>query len=137
MPPEWRPRITTPAGRREPEIRKGHYKGIHESAQPGPRCPGLAGLLHFADNQAMPLPPPPFRRHSNKANNELLFKGVLCTLIGLAVLISPYFINSPGMQNIVAKASLVGWFALVLGCAFIGVYLRRRFAGKTGPSGPL
>ncbi|MFI5444951.1 hypothetical protein [Polaromonas sp. UC242_47] len=85
----------------------------------------------------MPLPSPPTRRHSNKANNELLFKGVLCALIGLAVLIGPYFISSPGMQGIVASASLVGWFALVLGAAFIGVYLRRRLAGKSGPSGPL
>ncbi|MDW5443420.1 hypothetical protein [Polaromonas sp. SM01] len=85
----------------------------------------------------MPLPSPPIRRHSNKANNELLFKGVLCALIGLAVLISPYFIKSPGMQGIVASASLVGWFALVLGAAFIGIYLRRKIAGKTGPSGPL
>jgi len=39
-------------------------------------------------------------------------------LIGLGVLISPYFIQSPGMQGIVAKASLVGWFALVLGIDF-------------------
>lgn len=83
----------------------------------------------MADNQAMPLPPPPIRRQS-KANNELLFKGLLCALIGLAVLISPYFITSPGMQGIVAGASLVGWFALVLGIAFIGVYARRRLSGK-------
>lgn len=87
----------------------------------------------------MPLPIPPTRRPStpasrqadNKANNELLFKGVLCALIGLAVLTSPYFITSPGMQGIVAKSSLVGWFALVLGCAFIGLYVRRRMAAPT------
>ncbi|MEO8020792.1 hypothetical protein [Polaromonas sp.] len=85
----------------------------------------------------MPLPPPPLRRHSNKANNELLFKGVLCALIGLAVLVSPHFITSPGMQGIVASSSLVGWFALVLGAGFIAVYARRRLTGKTGPSGPL
>lgn len=65
-----------------------------------------------------------------KANNELLIKGILCTLIGLGVLVSPYFINSPGMQNIVAKSSLVGWFALVLGCALIGLYARRRMAAN-------
>ncbi|MBI5907232.1 MAG: hypothetical protein Q7S97_06200 [Polaromonas sp.] len=85
----------------------------------------------------MPLPPAPTRRHSHKANNELFFKGLLCTLIGLAVLISPYFIQSPGMQSTVANASLVGWFALVLGGAFIAVYLRRKLTGKTGPPGPL
>ncbi len=106
------------------------------AVQPVMPCAGLAHCI-WADNGAMPLPPPPTRRHSNKANNELLFKGVLCVFIGLAVLIAPYFIKSPGMQGTVATASLVGWFALVLGCAFIGVYGRRRFAGKTGPSGPL
>ena len=87
----------------------------------------------------MPLPIPPTRRPStpasrqadNKANNELLFKGILCALIGLAVLTSPYFITSPGMQGIVAKSSLLGWFALVLGCAFIGVYIWRRMAAPT------
>jgi hypothetical protein len=44
------------------------------------------------------------------------------------VLVSPYFINSPGMQGIIAKSALVGWFALVLGAAFIGLYARRRMA---------
>ena len=65
-----------------------------------------------------------------KANNEVLIKGILCTLIGLGVLVSPYFITSPGMQGIVAKSSLVGWFALVLGCAFMGLYARRRMAAN-------
>jgi len=85
----------------------------------------------------MPLPPPPTRRHSNKANNELLIKGVLLVFIGLAVLVSPRFITSPGMQGIVANSSLVGWFALVLGAGFMALYGRRRLSGRTGPSGPL
>ena len=49
-------------------------------------------------------------------------------LIGLGVLLSPYFITSPGMQNIVAQSVLVGWFALVLGLAFTAVYLRKWLA---------
>lgn len=101
-----------------------------------PNAPTCQASCAITDNRGMPLPPPPVRRHSNKANNELLFKGCLCALIGLAVLVSPYFIRSPGMQGIVAGASLVGWFALVLGCAFVGVYLRRRFTGASGPSSP-
>lgn len=115
-----------------------HYKSV-ATIRPAQyrQAPWAACPPHLADNQAMPLPPPPIRRHSNKANNELLVKGLLCVLIGLAVLVSPYFISSPGMQGIVAKASLVGWFALVLGLGFIGVYVRRRLAGRTGPSGPL
>ena len=84
----------------------------------------------------MPLPNAPTRRPNNpanrqsdkKANSDLLIKGVLCALIGLGVLLSPYFVTSPGMQGIVANASLVGWFALVLGCAFIGLYVKRRVA---------
>lgn len=85
----------------------------------------------------MPLPSPPTRKYSNKANNELLIKGVLLVLIGLAVLVSPRFITSPGMQGIVANSSLVGWFALALGAGFVALYGRRRLRGRTGPSGPL
>ena len=89
----------------------------------------------------MPLPTAPTRRPNNptsrladrKANNDLLIKGILCVLIGLGVLLSPYFVTSPGMQGIVAKAAVVGWFALVLGCAFVGLFLRRRMAGASAP----
>ena len=84
----------------------------------------------------MPLPAAPKNQPSNsqnrtqgaKANNELLFKGILCMLIGLGVLLSPYFITSPGMQGIVAQSALVGWFALVLGVALVGLSVRRRMA---------
>ena len=86
----------------------------------------------------MPLPDAPTRRPNNpntrqadrQANSDLLFKGILCVLIGLGVLLSPYFVTSPGMQGIVANASLVGWFALVLGCAFVGLYVKRRLTGR-------
>ena len=86
----------------------------------------------------MPLPNAPTRRPNNpntrladkKANSDLLLKGVLCILIGLGVLVSPYFITSPGMQGIVAQASLVGWFALVLGVAFTGLYVKRRVSAQ-------
>ena len=86
----------------------------------------------------MPLPNAPTRRPNNpntrladkKANSDLLLKGVLCVLIGLGVLVSPYFITSPGMQGIVAQASLVGWFALVLGVAFLGLYAKRRMSAQ-------
>eukprot|EP01031_Cornospumella_fuschlensis_P043270 gene43270-52887_t len=70
----------------------------------------------------MPLPNAPTQKPtpskasqaSTKSNNELAMKGILLIMIGLGVLVSPYFITSPGMQNIVAKSTLVGWFALVL-----------------------
>ena len=51
-------------------------------------------------------------------------------LIGLAVLLAPYFSKSPELQAMLAGSALVGWFALVLGGALIGQYLLRRRAGK-------
>ena len=80
----------------------------------------------------MPMPDAPTQKPNNsnvrrKANNELAIRGILCTLIGLGVLISPHFITSHGMQGIVVQSSLVGWFALVLGIAFLGLYARRHF----------
>jgi uncharacterized membrane protein HdeD (DUF308 family) len=64
-----------------------------------------------------------------RANHDLLQKGILIALIGLAVLLSPYFIKSPELQTIVAASSLVGWFALVLGIALIVRYVLRRRSG--------
>lgn len=52
-------------------------------------------------------------------DKDLLTKGLLITLIGVAVLVSPYLIATPAVRDVVAKSSLVGWFALVLGVAFI------------------
>ena len=97
--------------------------------------------MAMRENRRMPLPNAPTRRPNNpatrqadsKANKELLFKAILLGLIGLGVLLSPYFITSPGMQGIVANASLVGWFALVLGCAFMGLYVKRRLSASGKP----
>ena len=83
----------------------------------------------------MPLPQAPTeqpaKKTNAKANNELAIKGILCIMIGLGVVVSPYFITSPGMQSIVASSAAVGWFALVLGLAFVGLYARRRIADRT------
>jgi len=69
----------------------------------------------------------PIRR---PADNLLLHKGAMCALIGLAVLISPYFIQSPALQQAVGGSSLVGWFSLVLGLAFMGQHFWKRRRGK-------
>ncbi len=87
----------------------------------------------------MPLPPPPTRRLDNatnrqadrKADNELLVKGGLCAVIGLGVLLAPYIAVAPAIQQVAAQAALVGWFALVLGCGFMVVALRRRLAASS------
>lgn len=64
-----------------------------------------------------------------KPNTELLHRGILCALIGVAVLISPNFIQTPAMQDIVAKAELVGWFAVVLGAALVARFAMKRKMG--------
>ena len=83
----------------------------------------------------MPLPQAPAQKPVNKANtkanNELAIKGILCIMIGLGVVISPYFIKTPDMQSIVAQSAVVGWFALALGLALLGVYARRRITCKS------
>lgn len=56
----------------------------------------------------------------------MVLKGALCALIGIVVIVAPYVATSPNVREIVSKAALVGWFALVLGCAFIGVAVWRR-----------
>ena len=82
----------------------------------------------------MPLPQAPAQKPVNKANTkantELAIKGILCIMIGLGVVVSPYFIKTPDMQSIVAQSAVVGWFALALGLALLGVYARRLITGK-------
>jgi len=65
---------------------------------------------------------------SSKADNELLFKGILCMLIGLGVLVSPHFMAASAFSATVANAAVIGWFALVLGGAFTALFVRRRSA---------
>jgi uncharacterized membrane protein HdeD (DUF308 family) len=82
------------------------------------------------DNAAMSKSDSRTGKTSAKANTDLLQKGILIALIGLAVLLSPYFIKSAELQTIVAASSLVGWFALVLGLALIVRYVLQRRAGR-------
>ena len=71
---------------------------------------------------------PALKDSAKKADADLLFKSILCALIGLAVLLAPSFMSASGFRATVAGASLVGWFALVLGCAFGVLYAVRRRA---------
>ena len=52
-------------------------------------------------------------------DKDLLTKGLLIAFIGAAVLLAPYFVADPAIRGVIAKSSLVGWFGLVLGAAFI------------------
>lgn len=61
-----------------------------------------------------------------QADNDLLIKGATCTIIGLVVLIAPFFMPASEMRNILLQAPIVGWFALVLGGAFVAQGLLRQ-----------
>jgi uncharacterized membrane protein HdeD (DUF308 family) len=78
----------------------------------------------------------PSKDNTKKADAELLFKSILCALIGLAVLVAPSFMSASGFRATVASASLVGWFALVLGCAFGVLYAVRRAASAKASGHP-
>jgi hypothetical protein len=53
------------------------------------------------------------------SDKDLLTKGLVIAFIGAAVLLAPYFVTSPAMHDVIAQSALVGWFALVLGGAFV------------------
>ncbi|SDZ65373.1 hypothetical protein SAMN05518854_109239 [Variovorax sp. YR266] len=55
-----------------------------------------------------------------------LERGILCLVIGAAVLLGPRFLQGTRWFEMVAGAYLVGWFALVLGVALIVVELVKR-----------
>jgi hypothetical protein len=63
-----------------------------------------------------------------KADQELLIKALVITLIGVAILLGAHFARSPSVQELLAGGRVVGWFALVLGLALLGRYGLRRLA---------
>ncbi len=67
---------------------------------------------------------------SRKADQELLFKGVAIAMIGAVILLGPLVSRSPSVQELLTEARAVGWFALVLGLAFLGQYYLRRRARR-------
>jgi VIT1/CCC1 family predicted Fe2+/Mn2+ transporter len=60
------------------------------------------------------------------SDKDLLTKGLVIAFIGAAVLLAPYFVSSPATRDVIAQSSLVGWFALVLGAAFVVRWVLRR-----------
>ena len=57
-------------------------------------------------------------------------RGILCALIGIAIIVGPRFLQSSRFYEMVAGAHVVGWFALVLGIALAGVDLMQRSRKK-------
>lgn len=81
----------------------------------------------------MPAPTPaPRQAPASKADKEVLFKGVTCALIGLVILLAPYVARATSVRELMTQASLVGWFAFVLGLAFIVQYGVRRAKARRG-----
>ena len=58
-----------------------------------------------------------------KRQLRTLERGILCLVIGAAVLLGPRVLQGTRWFEMVAGAYLVGWFALVLGVALIVVEL--------------
>jgi len=58
-----------------------------------------------------------------KRQLRTLERGILCLVIGAAVLLGPRFLQGTRWFEMVAEAYLVGWFALVLGVVLIVVEL--------------
>ena len=48
-------------------------------------------------------------------------------LIGIIILLAPVFKPESGIAQLFAQSHIVGWFALVLGLAFIAQFLWVRF----------
>ncbi|MBO9513390.1 MAG: hypothetical protein J7549_04670 [Variovorax sp.] len=59
-------------------------------------------------------------------------RGILCILIGAAVLVAPHFLSSPAWRETIGGAYIVGWFALVLGIALVVVDLVQRMRSGGG-----
>lgn len=84
----------------------------------------------------MTSPARPSEAQTRKAEQDLLFKGIVIVLIGVAILLGPHVARSPAVQELLTSGQVVGWFALVLGGAFLGQYfLRRRARGQSQPRG--
>ena len=87
---------------------------------------------HLSDAHATTPTHAPNTQQPSKADKELLFKGVTCALIGLVIVLAPYIARSGDVRELMGQVAAVGWFALVLGGAFIVQYVVRRVrAGHT------
>jgi len=75
----------------------------------------------------MPSPTHQTENQTRKADRDLLVKALVIALIGAGILLGPHVARSPAVQELLTGATVVGWFALVLGVALLGQYgLRRR-----------
>ena len=64
--------------------------------------------------------------------NDTLVRGVILALIGLVLLIAPHFMSDSPLRGLFVQASVVAWFALALGLAFVGKDGLRRLREQRG-----
>lgn len=64
--------------------------------------------------------------------SDVLVKGVILALIGLVLLIAPHFMGATSLRDMFVQAQTVGWFALVLGLAFVAKDGLRRLRERRG-----
>ena len=64
--------------------------------------------------------------------SDVLVKGVILALIGLVLLIAPHFMGATPLRDMFSQAQVVGWFALVLGIAFIARDTLHRLRQRRG-----
>ena len=65
-------------------------------------------------------------QNTGAKNDQMMLRGGIVTLIGAVILLGPYILRSQDLRELLRGAYVVGWFALVLGLAMIGVDLVRR-----------
>jgi len=78
----------------------------------------------------MPATPPTSRRTPQA--NDVLVKGVILGLIGLILLVAPYFMPGTPLRDMFIQSRVVGWFAFVLGLAFMAKDGLRRLRQRRG-----
>jgi uncharacterized membrane protein HdeD (DUF308 family) len=71
-------------------------------------------------------------RRDNTAH-DMAWRGGVCLAIGLLVLLAPMFMGTTPLRDTLAQSAIVGWFALVLGAAFLGQYMWQRRKAETTP----
>ncbi|MBO9642084.1 MAG: hypothetical protein J7603_03080 [Pseudacidovorax sp.] len=63
---------------------------------------------------------------AKKNDDQMQMRGAMCAFIGVVVLLAPMWLKSPGWREMIGGAQTVGWFAVILGVALMGVALWRR-----------
>ncbi len=67
-----------------------------------------------------------------KPNQDLLVKGILCSLAGAALVLAQYLAKSHALKDTLFWASLAGWFLLMMGITLLARYAKA-LTGKNKP----